>query len=171
MASRPSQKKLSPVRSVSNRFDSPIVGTLTGFDDDGLPLVDFPGNPATAITARSTMDAPAPVQSGQSDWIGARVVLIFENGDPTLPIITGFVHKQLRPAAREGAVRVDASQAKDVLIDGQRLVLEANHEIILRCGRSTLVLRKDGKIEIKGDHLISRGKSTNRIKGGIINLN
>jgi hypothetical protein len=57
------------------------------------------------------------------------------------------------------------------VINGRRLVLDARDEIVLRCGRSTIELRVDGKIIIRGTHLLSRSSGINRIKGGAVSIN
>jgi hypothetical protein len=49
--------------------------------------------------------------------------------------------------------------------------LEAQEEIVLKCGEGSITLRKDGKIIIKGTHLLSRASGPNRIKGGSVQIN
>ena len=44
-------------------------------------------------------------------------------------------------------------------------------EIVLECGEGSITIRKDGKIVIKGTHLLSRAAGVNRIKGGQVNIN
>ena len=59
----------------------------------------------------------------------------------------------------------------DVQADGQHLLLQAREEMILRCGKSSVKLRADGRIEIRGDTIISEAVRANRVRGGSVELN
>ena len=59
----------------------------------------------------------------------------------------------------------------DAVLDGRRVVLEAHDEIVLRCGESSISLRKDGKVVIRGRELVSRAAEINKIKGGAVHIN
>src|SRR3954471_18683396 len=67
-----------------------VLGRLMAGSTPLAPLVEFSGNGAGPIRARSTvaLDGAAierAVVTGQS------ATLVFENGDPRLPIVTGLV--------------------------------------------------------------------------------
>jgi hypothetical protein len=51
------------------------------------------------------------------------------------------------------------------------LVIEAQHELVLRCGKSSLTLTREGKIIVKGVKIVSRASQRNSIKGAQIDLN
>jgi hypothetical protein len=145
-------------------MDVPIAGvrtgTLVGMTDEGrIPLVIFPGQRgSSAVTARAVLDL-------HGDHIGREVVLMFEDGDPGQPIILGCLppsHGWL-VAERPGQVEVDA--------DGERLVVSAKEQLVLRCGRASLTLTKEGKVLIQGAYVSSRSSGVNRIKGGSVQLN
>ena len=137
-----------------------VVGELLALTDNGqTPLVRFPGQPGTsAIAARSSVDLHGP-------HIGQPLVLMFELGDPAHPIVIGV----LRGAAgwpepeRPGQVDVDA--------DGQRLIVSAKEQLVLRCGKASITLTKAGKVLIEGAYVLSRSTGVNRIKGGSVQLN
>lgn len=140
---------------VRERLDGIVVGVLLGFaEGDGAPLVVFPGNPREgAVPARST------AALGPAD-LGCEVALLFEGGDPARPIVVGPL---LRPEAPARQVEVTR--------DGERLELTADREIVLRCGRASITLTSDGRILIRGAHILSRATGSNRIKGGSVQLN
>ena len=75
-----------------------IVGTLVGFMDNGAtPLVAYPGQPGTAaLAARTTVDV-------HGAHIASEVVLLFESGDPSRPIIVGRSWHQRPPVHRADA--------------------------------------------------------------------
>jgi hypothetical protein len=149
-------RKQSPGRE---RIDSVLVGQLVGFRDLHVPLVVFVGQPGTAaLDARTTVDL-------RGEHIGRDVVLAFEAGDPRRPIVMGYVQK---PEAwplpeRPPQVAVDA--------DGQRLLVSAKEQMVLKCGKASITLTKAGKVLIHGSYVLSRSSGVNRVKGGSVQIN
>ncbi|EAU44794.1 MULTISPECIES: DUF6484 domain-containing protein [Salipiger] len=138
---------------VSERIQGVIIGLLLGFED-GLPLVVFAGNPEDrAVPARSL------AHLGPDD-VGSEVALLYEDGDSARPLIVG---KIVEPRLRE--------DAPEVVRDGERVKITANERIELRCGKSSIVMEKDGHITIRGTYLVSHASASNRIRGGSVNLN
>jgi hypothetical protein len=133
-----------------------MVGTLSGFDGAGAPLVRF-GTIADThlVQARSTVELTA-------SQIGHEVVLVCEQGDITKPIVLGCIRSQ-SPAQREG--RFEAG------LDGEHMFLTAEREMVLRCGKSSITLTRAGKVIIRGAHLVSRSSGVNRIKGSSVQIN
>jgi Domain of unknown function (DUF6484) len=136
------------------------IGVLIGMKDEGrTPLVLYPGQPnSTAIAARATLDL-------HGAHIGREVVLIFEDGDPRRPIVLGYLpQKEGWPLAEKpGQVEVDA--------DGERLLVTAKEQLVLRCGNASITLTKAGKVLIQGAYVSHRSSGVMRIKGGSIQLN
>ena len=153
------------------KFSSHQVGHIAAIDDEGRALVQFEGCHGVPVVARSIVDAPARAGEHPDAIIGAAVLLVFEDGQATRPIIVGLVRDQLRPEPTRPELRLDLDENRDVIVDGQRLVFDAKQEVLLRCGKSTISLQRDGKVLIRGSHLVSRASGQNRIKGGNINLN
>ncbi|RKH36875.1 hypothetical protein D7V93_42615 [Corallococcus llansteffanensis] len=59
----------------------------------------------------------------------------------------------------------------ETTVDGQRVVLEARDEIVLRCGQSSITLRRNGQVVIRGVQVETRATGLNRIKGGNVQIN
>jgi hypothetical protein len=142
------------------RIQGVVVGQIVAFVDNGAtPLVIYPQQPGTgALRARAVVDLHA-------EHIGHDVVLVFERGDPQLPIVIGYVRgeKSRRLPEQPGQVEVHA--------DGERLVVSAKEQIVLRCGKASITLTRAGKVLIHGTYLLSRSSGVNRIKGGSVQLN
>jgi len=142
-----------------------VVGTLTGMDESGRPLVAFSGGaPGRATAARST------VALGEND-VGRQLVVVFEDGDVAKPIIVGLIQPSCpaQPAtAPEPPAKVSRVDAK---LDGERIVLSADREIVFRCGEASITLTRAGKVLIRGAYLLSRSSGVNRIKGGSVQIN
>ena len=151
MAARPPRSTAKPIGARSNAAEHGIViGTLHVGEADEI-LVDFPGNPAgRAIPAASTVALPASAD-------GARVALAFESGDHTSPIVLGRIR--------------DTVEHAPAATTGKTLDLEAEEALTLRCGKASITLTKDGKVLVRGTHLLSRATGVNKIKGGSIQLN
>lgn len=135
-----------------------VIGVLLGLGDDGAPLVAFPGNPEeAALKARSTAHL-------QKKDAGREVALMFEGGDPYLPLVIGVVQ---HPKSFLDAAGLTSTAE----IDGERVVLSAEREIVLRCGKASITLTKAGKVLIRGDYVLSRSSGVNRLKGGVVHIN
>ncbi len=137
------------------------IGVLLGFDDRGEALVA--GRPGDRLPARSL------VPLGLAE-LGREVVLAFEGGDPGKPIIMGLVQPP-RPRRTDPSKAPDDARPVEVRVDGERLLLTADKEIVLRCGEASITLTRAGKVLIKGAYVLSRSTGMNRIQGGVVHIN
>lgn len=132
-----------------------IVGEVCGSDDVGHPLVRWDsGREATAAEVLWSQQGP--------DWaecVGLRVVLAFEDGQASRPIVLGLLDA---PPAQPEA---------ETTRKPKTLRVESEEELVIECGKAKIALRSDGRIEIRGGHLISRSSGPNKIKGGTVHIN
>jgi hypothetical protein len=144
-----------------------IVGTLSGINDSGQPLVRHPLDPSGRIMlARTTV----PIGAGQVD---REVVVAFPSGDIGKPIVLGVLQPDREKDQAELRVTPPAVSRPIVqaTLDGEQLVLTAQKELVLRCGKASLTLTRAGKILLRGTYLLSRSSGVNRIKGGSVQIN
>lgn len=152
---------------------SVVVGWLHLTSSLERLYVDYPGNPLGPLGARTTLlllgDALVrAVNAGQG------ALLVFENGDPALPILIGLVQTPQAIAFGEllATARLPGPPTpREARFDGERVVLEADREIVLQCGEASLTLRRDGKVLIRGAYIETHSKGVNRIKGGAVKIN
>jgi hypothetical protein len=141
----------------TQRLDGVVIGVLAGLNGDNLPLVAFPGNPhPDCIIAKTTLAL-------SDNDLGKEVALLFEKGDPSYPLIIGRIQ---HPQTKERKPLTTTAE-----LDGERMVLSADREILLKCGKSSITLTKAGKIIIRGTSIFSRSSGVNRIKGGSVQIN
>jgi hypothetical protein len=55
--------------------------------------------------------------------------------------------------------------------DRERVTIEAERELTLRCGKATLTLRHDGKVRTRATDIVSLARRRQRIKGGSVEIN
>lgn len=128
---------------------------VVGADPGGRPLVQGDGTEAPVAAAVVWMkDVP--------DWSrcdGLRVLVAFPDGEAAEPVILGLL---------------DAPPASPPETGGKkekRLRIESEQELVIECGKAKIALRADGRIEIRGGHLISRSSGPNKIKGATVHIN
>lgn len=138
-----------------------VIGELLALADGGCaPLVRYPGQPGVAaLRARSSVDL-------QGHHIGQPVLLMFEQADAGRPIVIGLLRDT------QAGWPLDEPPAQvEVDADGQRMVVVAKEQLVLRCGKASITLTKAGKVLIEGTYVLSRSSGVNRVKGGSVQLN
>lgn len=137
------------------------VGTLVALSAEGVPMVDFPGNlKACAVPARSCVDL-------DYSEVGREVVLMFDGGDFTRPLLMGC----LRDPAAQLSPPVPVPPANPVAVEGNVVRMSAIDTLSLRCGKASVTLTRDGSVLIGGNYVETRASGTNRIQGGSVRIN
>jgi hypothetical protein len=122
---------------------------------DGDLWIARPGGIERRVRARAVVEiGPSAVGSD---------VLICLAGDSREPVILGV----LRPPN----VQSSDGPPLDLTVNRRRLVVACDEELVLRCGKSSIELRPDGKVVIHGVDVVSSARRTNRIRGGAVRIN
>lgn len=124
--------------------------TIVQLTREGQPVVEVDGQ---SVTAQAT------VEVGAQD-VGRRAMISFLEGDPGQPVITGLFVEPSGPGRR-----------RHVKIRADELDLAAASKITLECGKASITLHRDGKVIVRGTHVLSRASGVNRIRGGTVELN
>ena len=137
-----------------------VIGELVAICDEGrTPLVRYPGQPGSAaLCARAVVDLHGP-------HIGQPVALSFEYGDATRPIVMGVIRQT------SGWPLADAPGQVEVDADGERMIVSAKEQLVLRCGKASITLTSEGKVLIHGAYVSSRSSGMNRVRGGSVQIN
>src|SRR5690606_21602326 len=99
-------------------------------------------------------------------WPGAEVLLVFEGERSDRPIVIGVLRPRVSGPAAPGP-----GHPVEALVDGTRVVVDAQDEIVLRCGKASITLRRNGRVVIRGTYVETRSEGVNRIKGGSVQIN
>lgn len=157
-----------PHRLSEAMFDVSAVhlATVVAVTDDGEIHVQIdPGGPA--VIARLAL----PATRERIDLAIAtcqQTVVVFENGDRARPIIIGFIETVQPSPVTPPAETVQVVEAD---VDGKRVRVTAQDEIVLQCGSASVTLRRNGRVLIRGTYVETRSDGTNRIKGGQVQIN
>ena len=146
------------------------IGKITDITDQGRVFVDYTGNHAGPLTARFA-GSLEPKLREIFEAADHRVLLVFEDDDPELPIIIDTICDSIDEASEKNPVALQMDEAENVFIDGRRFTFDAKEQIVLRCGKSSITLTRAGKVLIRGAYLLNRSSGVNRIKGGSIQIN
>ena len=144
-----------------------VSGTLVRIREDGRALVDFPGNRAGPLEARLAFSGAPPAPPAAE----APVLLAFEGGDLSLPLIIGFVCDRFPPEAPARVINSDRSRPNELNVDVRQIRLAASDQVVLQCGRASISLTADGTIQIKGARIVSRSSGTHKICGATVRIN
>lgn len=102
--------------------------------------------------------------------VGRSVVVALEEGDAARPIILGVLREAVLEPAEEVRLLARAG-APEVSVDGKRVYVEGEDEVVLRCGEASISLRKDGRVTIRGMEIVSRARGTHKVKGATVLIN
>jgi hypothetical protein len=147
------------------------IGHILSVDSQNSPIVDFEGNLFGPIVAR--LAAPSMVSLRALAAQQTSVVLVFENADPSRPIIIGVLQSNCSDKTKDstnGAI-VFEGDSYDIVVNGRRLRIEGREAITIQCGKGSLTICEDGKIFIRGTNITSRASQVNKIKGGAVRIN
>ena len=151
---RSSRTDGSDARIVAKPADV-VIGRVVAVAKDGSPLVEFPGlRPGAPVKALATA-------SYDLVSTGAAVALMFVGGDRTRPLAIGVVSEPEAEPEPEPAV----PQMEETL------TLTAAREIVLQCGRASLVLTRAGKVLVRGAYVSLRSSGMQRITGASVQIN
>jgi hypothetical protein len=144
------------------------LGRIVAINDDRRVLVEFDGGAGPTVARLAIGADKRRLERALAD--GEVAVLGFEDGDLRRPIVLGLV-----PLPASAAAPANKAPApREVLfadVDGRRVRIEGQDEIVFQCGKASVTLRRNGKVIIRGTHVETQSDGTNRIKGGQVRIN
>lgn len=145
-----------------------MVGTVVAFER-GKIRVRHPLDGGTPLLARTlaNLDDTALAQAARDR---AEALLLFEGEDPTRPLLVGLLRSStpLVDALLAGPLPQAPVVAR---VDGKRVAIEGKEEVVLRCGKASLTLQRDGKVVLRGVNLVTQADQVHKIRGGKVQVN
>lgn len=157
------QSKDNPLHRVTEGpLFQPIICRLVASTATSEIMVECPGYGPKAARLLAGINRHELLKK-END--GREVLVVFAHGNPEEPVIIGMFENVL-----EDLVCMK-NDPHETLIDGDRVVIQADREIVLACGEGSITIKEDGKIIVKGKNILSRASQTNKVKGGSVELN
>jgi uncharacterized protein DUF6484 len=138
------------------------IGRIYAIDEAGVVTVWIRGD-QRPVQARLAVSATKE-QFEHAIEVHQPVLLLIDEDAPQRPIIVGFVEEKLTPA-------LAAPQIVEADVDGKRVRVVGQDEVVLECGSASITLRRNGRVIIKGTYVETHSDGTNRIKGGQVRIN
>lgn len=139
------------------------IGRIYGLDEAGVVTVWIRGE-KLPVQARLAVTATTE-QIQHAIEIHQPVLLLIDEAAPQRPLIVGFITDKVGPTPAAPPQVVEAD------VDGKRVRVEGQDEIVLECGSASITLRRNGRVIIKGTYVETHSDGTNRIKGGQVRIN
>ena len=154
--------------------DQIATGVVEDISPDGVAMVVLSGEEHSREASSLLHFASA---SAASEALLGRTVLVLQSRQSQL-VILGVVSQRLWEKrdgddSREGQGKLPVDGPLAVQLDKKKkcLDLEASDEIRLTCGKSSLVMRRDGTVVVRGVTITTRATQANKIRGATVSLN
>jgi len=127
-----------------------VSGEVVSRTRDGQICVDYSQNVLGPLSAKTLVE---------DLHLGAKVLLAFDGGDPTRPIILGILYDRAQ------------TDGRTIHLKASRIILEAQDELLLTCGESAFEAHRNGRVDLKGRDVVSKATRTNKVRGCTVLIN
>ena len=159
---------VQPQDVLQQAFNQTRKGTVLEVMDEGLILVQDNANPNAVYPCyflrTSAGSLPKIVTD---DLVIYRVPEINEDYGVVLGVVEKY--ENLDDKVAKKLKKRDITQM--TTLEDKVLHIKADDGLVIECGKSSIILTKDGKVQIKGNDLLSRARGMNKIKGAGVNIN
>jgi hypothetical protein len=132
-----------------------VRGVIADFLESGEVIVDTPFSNTARRLRCDFLETSANVTLQLK--LGDQVIVLSAEGPERNGIVLGRIGRYVP--------QIQSNHPPD------HVVVEAKETLTLKCGESSVDLRKDGKLMIRGKDVLSRAKRSQRIKGGSVAIN
>lgn len=148
----------------------PQIGTIVDITSEGCIMVEYQAYSQGPVLAQLTSTVRDRIVQ-QKLRVPQKVLLVFENDRPECPIIIDTLHTATTETEDVQKLDVEVGRPQEVTVDGKRISFNALEEVVLRCGKASITLTSEGRVIIRGAHVVSRSTGANKIKGGSVQIN
>ncbi len=144
--------------NTAQSMPGPRRATLVGVDPEGRVLAVIDGSPSAVTCSLATAFSDRVLVAAVR--ARADVLVEFIGGDPSRPVILGLLRDRI--SLGEGPGEAERPPHS---------VTETTESITLACGDAQIQLRADGRVEIRGTHVVSTSSGTNIVQGTSVRIN
>ena len=159
---------VQPQDVLQQAFNQTRKGTVLEVMDEGLILVQDNASPNAVYPCyflRTSAGSLPKIMS--DDLVIYRVPEINEDYGVVLGVVEKY--ENLDDKVAKKLKKRDITQM--TTLEDKVLHIKADDGLVIECGKSSIILTKDGKVQIKGNDLLSRARGMNKIKGAGVNIN
>jgi hypothetical protein len=150
--------------ALASAYEGAAEGHLAGIDDEGRLLFRADeSDVAVPVAIGVTLSDDELVQAA---WLGRRALVVRPGGEPARAVLVALLRERVARAARDSF-----PGGLNVKVDGDVVRVTAGASLELRCGKGRILMRKDGRIEVSGTHVITRSRGPVKIKGTTVEVN
>ena len=131
------------------------TATIAEVDDQGNPWIMIDDQQSSQTKLRAQFLCPATQLR-----INAQCAVMFQAGQSTMPVIMGVFQNPI--IALTGDISKQSQDTKKI---------EANKSIMISCGKASIALSQDGRVEIRGTAVVQHSTGLNRIRGASVKIN
>ncbi|HHI94807.1 MAG TPA: hypothetical protein ENK04_15105 [Gammaproteobacteria bacterium] len=103
---------------------------------------------------------------------GDEVLYLAASDDETPGCVMGLVQPyQKRRSALTEKTDHKGNLPSTTILEDEVVRIRADKGLIIECGKGSLIINEEGKLQLKGTELLSRAQGMNRIKGAGVNIN
>ena len=157
-----------PATAVSRHLPTSSIAQVVGLDARNRVLVAIPGY--SVVMSARLLKGVSRDELMATNSVGREVLVVFDGAVTERPVIVGLLETEADEAA-SGIANGDKNEIKTAATRPENILIEAQGELMLKCGSGSITLRQDGKIVLRGTHLLSRASGPIRIKGGHVEIN
>jgi len=132
-----------------------------------IQVADATANETISCVFLRTSVAPPPVVG-----TGDIVLYVKPDNDQDAGYVLGLVESPLAQAQCAEVATSEPDKPPTITqIKDDVVHIKANKGLVIECGQGTLIITEDGRIQIKGNEVLSRAKGLNRIRGAAVSIN
>jgi len=141
------------------------VGHVVKVLSEDRVAVEVPGKPGTLPAQLAVPLTHARLQHAIESRQGA-VIVVTGNQAIVIGLLEAVPSEALAPATEK-----PPAQVVEADVDGRRVRVVGQDEIVLECGNASITLRRNGRVVIRGTYVETDSAGTNRIKGAAVRIN
>ena len=160
--------KISQEKVLQQAFNQTRKGVVLEVMDEGLILIRDSSDANAIYPCYFLRTSAGALPSIQADDL---VIYRIPELEEEYGVVLGVVEKYARFDDKIAKKLKQREVSRMTTLEDRVLHIKAHDGLVIECGKSTIILTKDGKVQVKGNDILSRARGMNKIKGAGVNIN